>query len=218
MRYSQGNQDDVLATIFGRIGTTNKFCVEFGFDSDELTGGNGSNTARLRLEEGWSGVLFDKDHENGAINLHRELLTPDNLSSIFARYNVPPEPDYVSIDVDSIDLWLFRAMLLAGYRPCVVSVEYNPNYGLGESVTMREGETWQNGDRCYGASLAALYKVGHELFGYVLADVTPQMDAFFVRGDLWPETSLQAFEQFTNLPMHAVPAQGREAAVMVEYR
>lgn len=216
MRYSQGCQDEILKTIFDRIGTTNKLCVEFGFDSTELTGGNGANTARLILEDGWKGLLLDRDRQNLLINLHQITLTPENLSSVLAFHNVPREVDYVSIDVDSIDLWLFRALLQSGYRPRAVSVEYNANYRLEESVTMRPGQTWQNGDQCYGASLLALHRVAAR-FGYNLVDVAPQMDAFFVRGDLSEPVPLEKFERFTQIPTHAVPTLRRVAEAMVEY-
>lgn len=214
--YSQGNQDEVLQAIFEKIGTTNKFCVEFGMDSDELTGGNGANTARLILEEGWTGLLMDQGRQNSGINLWRETLTPENIAEVFVRRGVLLEPDYVSIDVDSIDLWLFRAMLESGYRPRVVSVEYNSNYALHESVTARPGTTWQNGDQCYGASLAALYRVGQE-FGYHLIDAVAGMDVFFVRSDLCDPVPLAEFAKYTQIPWHAVPTPERVAPTMMEY-
>jgi hypothetical protein len=215
--YSQGSQDEVLQAIFEKIGTTNKCCVEFGFDSDELTGGNGANTARLILEDDWTGLLMDQGRQNLDINLWRETLTPENLAEVFVRHRVGPCPDYVSIDVDSVDLWLFRAMLEAGYRPRVVSVEYNPNYSLAESVTARPGTTWQNGDRCYGASLAALYRVGQE-FGYHLIDAVVGMDVFFVRGDLCDPVPLAEFAKYTQISWHTASTPERIASIMVEYR
>ena len=214
--YSQGRQDEVLQAIFKKTGTTNKRCVEFGFDSDTLTGGNGANTARLILEEGWTGLLMDQGRQNHAINLWRETLTPENLAEVFTRHGVLLESDYVSIDVDSVDLWLCRAMFQAGYRPRVVSVEYNSNYALHESVTARPGTTWQYGDQCYGASLAALYRVGQE-FGYHLIDAVAGMDVFLVRSDMCEPVPLAEFAKYTQIPWHAVSAPGRIAAIMMEY-
>lgn len=215
--YSQAQQDTILKTIFDSVGATNKVCVEFGFNSLTLEGGSGSNVARLVIEEGWTGILFDKDLENPSINLHRIFLTPENICSVFAQHAVPTAPDYVSIDVDSIDLWLFRSLLLGGYRPRVISVEYNSNYGTEECVTVRPG-TVNTDDRCYGASLAAMYDVGRE-FGYQLVDIEPGLDLFFVVANLWKGSVLTLAEcqPFVHLFVHPVPTEARVLSTMMEY-
>src|SRR5262245_5040521 len=48
--YSQNGEDGILEEIFRRVGTTNRFFVEFGVES-----GAECNCARLALEEGWQG-------------------------------------------------------------------------------------------------------------------------------------------------------------------
>ena len=154
-RHSQGGQDGVLGAIFAQIGTVNTppLAVEFGFDSDSLTGGFGSNVANLVLHQGWRALLLDGGHENPAINLHREFLTAANIVEVFTRHGVPPEPDYVSIDLDSTDLWVFRA-LLKSFRARVFSVEYNSHFPLDAAITFPDdpAERWQE-DRGYGVSL-----------------------------------------------------------------
>ncbi len=55
----------MVETIFDKIGRTNKFYVEFGFGYAGLTNDRDSflnvkpNVGYMRLEGGWSGVLFD---------------------------------------------------------------------------------------------------------------------------------------------------------------
>jgi hypothetical protein len=127
--HSQGDQDGVLAEIFSRLGTTNRFFAEFGFDADSFAGGVGANT-QLLYAQGWRGLLMDGGHENAAIGLHREMITPGNVVGLFAKYGVPLEPDYVSIDLDSTDLWVFLALTKV-YRPRVMSIEYNMNFPAG---------------------------------------------------------------------------------------
>ena len=36
--------------------------------------------------------------------------------------------DYLSVDVDSTDLWLVEAVMMSAYRPRVISSEFNPNF------------------------------------------------------------------------------------------
>jgi hypothetical protein len=180
--YSQGSQDGIIQSIFENIGVTNKFCVEFGFNAPTLIGGSGPNTARLILEDNWNGLLLDGYYENKEINLHKEFLIPENIGDVFKKYSTPIEPDYISIDVDSIDLWLMKALLTHGYRPRVISSEYNANYPLGYSYTVKLG-TNHIGDMIYGASLTALNKVAEE-FNYSLIAVETHSDLFFIRNDL----------------------------------
>ena len=52
--YSQNGEDGIIEFIFSKIGTTNKFLVEFGV-------GNGfeCNTAYLLEKKGWKGLMMD---------------------------------------------------------------------------------------------------------------------------------------------------------------
>jgi hypothetical protein len=109
---SQSDQDGILSQIFSKdgIGYTNKYYVEIGFNSLTFEGGSGSNTYNL-YKNGWSGLLLDIENENSTINLHKHKVSMDNIVSIFDEYYVPSEPDYVSIDIDSQDLWVLRSII-----------------------------------------------------------------------------------------------------------
>merc|ERR1711874_29630 len=89
----------------------------------------------LHRNLGWRGLLLDGDHEMLSENLHKEYVTPENVVSIFDEHRVPREPDFVSIDIDGCDLWVFLN-LTEFYRPRVISIEYNPNYQYGESKSV----------------------------------------------------------------------------------
>jgi hypothetical protein len=217
--YSQYVQDGWIAEVFRNVGTTNKVCVEFGFNSSELTGGTGANTARLVIEDGWHPILLDAEYENPQINLHRELLTYENIGQVFRKHGVPQAPDYVSIDVDSIDLWLFLGMLQAGFRPRLVSSEYNSSFPLDVAATLKNDPSLKCyhvladgskvGDGVFGASLLALYQVAME-FDYRLACVERGSDVFFLRGDLSPVgVPLANYADCTNIPAHHTPTLER---------
>lgn len=221
---SQGGQDGILAEIFRHVPTVNSppFCVECGFNADTLTGGTGSNVATLVLDHGWRALLLDVDYENQSINLRREFLTSANVVDVFAKWIVPPQPDYISIDVDSVDLWLFRS-LLPHYRPAIYSVEYNPHFPLDVAVTCIDdtGIRWQK-DRAYGASLRALIAVARE-HGYSLVAVETGLDAFFVRDDLIDDGSgaiappLEHWRPATRLRLHAPVLDARRIGLFLDY-
>ena len=63
------------------------------------------------------------------------LLTPENIGEAFRSAGVPEDVDYVSIDVDSIDVWLLHGLLSSGYRPRVLSVEFNRNFNADMLAT-----------------------------------------------------------------------------------
>jgi hypothetical protein len=182
--YSQRGQDGVLEYVFSNVTPRNRppFCVEFGFNASSLTAGSGSNVANLVLNSHWSCLLLDANYENADINLHKHLLRSDNICDIFREYKVPSEPEYVSVDVDSTDLWLFRA-LLEQFRPMLVSVEYNANFPIDHAITHPPEGCLFNGECTYGASLKALDLVARS-FSYALIHVVTGLDAFFIRRDL----------------------------------
>lgn len=93
---SQGQQDGVIRSILTAIGETNRYYVEIGFNSFTHQGGSGSNTYAL-YERGWKGLLLDGFFENPEINLQKEFVTSLNVVDLFRKYQVPLEPDYVSI-------------------------------------------------------------------------------------------------------------------------
>eukprot|EP00747_Dinoflagellata_sp_TGD_P034358 gnl/TRDRNA2_/TRDRNA2_137206_c0_seq1.p1 gnl/TRDRNA2_/TRDRNA2_137206_c0~~gnl/TRDRNA2_/TRDRNA2_137206_c0_seq1.p1 ORF type:complete len:241 (-),score=24.91 gnl/TRDRNA2_/TRDRNA2_137206_c0_seq1:66-695(-) len=153
-------------------------------------GPSGGNTVLLQ-HQGWRGVRFDGDEVNLDIDLHKEFVTPQSIVALFRRYNVPIDVDYVSIDVDSCDLWVFLA-LTDVYRPAVVSVEYNSNYEINESLTnvcarpqdgFFQSTKFTKGHWGWSASIKAFYKAANHR-GYSLVWVEPLFDVFLVRTDL----------------------------------
>jgi hypothetical protein len=223
-RRSQGGQDRILDEIFSHVPTANRppFGVECGFNAATLAGGTGANVATLVQDRGWEALLLDGDHENPSINLRREHLTSANICDVFAKWGAPPHPDYISIDVDSTDLWLFRA-LLPHYRAAVFSVEYNAHFPLEVAATCADDPEarWQ-GDRGYGASLRALVQVARE-HGYSLVAVEPGLDAFFIRDDLLDDGSaaiappLEHWRSATLLGVHPPVRDRRRLDMFLDY-
>lgn len=175
--YSQNGEDGMIHAIFAMIGTTNKTFVEFGAED-----GIECNTRYISKHKGWKGLLMDGNHDNPALNLHKEFITAENIESLFATYNVPKEFDLLSIDIDGNDYWVWKA--IERYAPRVVIVEYNACIPYEPSVTIPYDPLfqWDKTDY-YGASLSALVSLARSK-GYVLVGVDPNgVNAFFVRDD-----------------------------------
>ena len=215
---TQSSQDGVISSIFAAIGTTNRFYAEFGFNSDDWVSGSGANTYQLHLG-GWTGVLLDGSHENATMNLHKHWLEPDGIASLFVRYEVPRELDYLSVDIDSVDLWMLRGLFVAGFRPRLISIEYNMNYAFRACVTQGWWVTrnWA-GNRIFGTSLRAVASLAEE-FGYAVVAVVRGNDAFLVPCDVlaahgFAAPALDEFEADTCANAHEeVPGDQRADAL-----
>jgi hypothetical protein len=183
--YSQGGEDGVLRRIFECIGASNRYFVEFGaWDGRHL-----SNTAHLRLDHGWSGLLMEGAPERRSEQVQREFVTVENLQALFTRYQVPQSFDLLSIDIDGNEYWVWKA--LRDFRPRVVVIEYNVFFGTAVSKTMPydPAHTWDK-TLFHGASLAALLKLGREK-GYSLVHTDSYApNAFFVSNSELPEAAI----------------------------
>lgn len=202
--YSQWGEDGILEEIFNRIGTTNRFYVEFGgWDGKYL-----SNTYNLKVNHGWSGLLLEgsqakvnsiPESERQNLNLHYAWVSSKNVNQLFQQHNVPKEFDLLSIDIDSDDFHVWKAV---SYRPRVVIIEYHP--GIDQNfhpLIIEEGQCQihtggpmshapdgrLNG--YFGANLRAMYELG-KVKGYELVS-TVNVNAIFVRKDEFEKLAIE---------------------------
>lgn len=191
--HSQNGEDGIIHEIFQRIGTTNKFFVEFGV-------GNGlqNNSAHLLLD-GWKGLWIeadDKNNENisnalenqinsGQLILKKQFIYKNNLKTILDDIKAPIEMDMLSIDIDGNDYWVWK--YLEVYQPRLLVIEYNGALGpyLDWKMEYDEKHFW-NGSKGirFGASLESLVKLGIEKGYSLIACNLTGVNAFFVRNDL----------------------------------
>mmetsp|Transcript_10852 Transcript_10852/g.16189 ORF Transcript_10852/g.16189 Transcript_10852/m.16189 type:complete len:340 (+) Transcript_10852:154-1173(+) len=168
--YSQNDEDGALLQILRCMGGHgNKEYFEFGSED-----GMQVNTHILRDLYGWHGHLLDGSNENPDINLHQEFFTPSNIVKLMEKYKASKDLDVLSVDTDMDDFYILREILLAGYRPRVLIVEYNRNFGADWAVSTiakpvghesRKSVGWANGDCYLGASAPAFFLLAKE-FGY----------------------------------------------------
>jgi hypothetical protein len=174
--HSQNGEDGVLLAILEAMGIARATALEFGVQD-----GSECNT-RVLAERGGTIIQWDCDHHEPSRGVYRELVTIGNLPELVARYDVPHDLDVLSIDVDYYDFYLWWRMSEIR-SPRLVIIEYNGAHGVDDDcVVLYEGvdKRW-DGTRYFGASLAALVRLGAKL-GYVLVHAeSAGINAFFVR-------------------------------------
>jgi hypothetical protein len=189
--FSQNGEDGIIEEIFNRIGTTDKFFIEFGIQD-----GIETNCTYL-LWKSWKGLwlegsekyvqmaskTFADEIQKQQLRIQTAFLTAENIEDLFKKYEVPKEFDLISIDIDGNDYYVWEAM--KNYAPRVVVIEYNSMIppSLGWVKSYRADETW-NGTNHFNAGLKA-HEILAEKKGYKLVGCNfSGCNAFFVREDL----------------------------------
>ncbi|MGH7821570.1 MAG: hypothetical protein ACREQ9_17535 [Candidatus Binatia bacterium] len=203
--FSQNEEDGVLLYLFSLIGAPTRRSVE-------ICAGDGieCNTANLLLRHGWTGLLVDGDEAK--VTRGREFyrraketrlwrptfvhawITAENVDALLSQHGFSGDVDLLSIDVDGMDYWIWKAIRAA--TPRVVVIESQDVWGPDIAVTVPYDREFRSrvtmeGPEYGGASLAALVKLGREK-GYRLVGCERYgFNAFFVRSgigeDVLPE-------------------------------
>lgn len=180
MVYSQGGEDGIIEAFFSLVEPQSKFCVEFGASNGFYI----SNTYYLRNMKNWNALLMEYTNENLAINLHKEFVNAENINDLFMKYNVPENVDFISIDIDFNDLYVWHA-LDSKYKPALVAIEYNNSLGpiQDKTVIYDPHGVWDE-TNYFGASATALYEIGRKK-GYSLIYMEKNgINCFFARDDV----------------------------------
>jgi hypothetical protein len=189
--YSQNGEDGIIAEIFNRIGTTNKFFVDFGAAS-----GVENNSAFL-LVKGWSGLWIEGDSSRfkiinqkfgfligRSLKAVHTIVKAENIESILRENRVPQEFDLLSIDIDGNDFWVWNA--ISWFKPRVVIIEYNATFPPDIDWVIKYNPDFKyiRYTSYFGASLKALEKLGTKKGYTLVACESKGVNAFFVRSDL----------------------------------
>jgi hypothetical protein len=185
---SQNSEDGLVLALVREAGSPTRTFVEVG------CGNNGGNSGFLARELGWSGIMIDGSEDalaEAALRFNSErvrfvhaFVTRENLDSLLRENGVGSEVDFLSIDIDGNDLWVWEG--LTACSPRVVSVEFNAVFGPERSVAVPYAADWQyeSGSDYFGASLTALARLAART-GYRLVSVEPRgANAFFLREDV----------------------------------
>jgi hypothetical protein len=207
---SQNDEAGIIDAIVAAIPARRRFFVEFGIgpnwhDRDYSQGLEG-NCVHL-ASKGWDGLFMDGNAHPPRYGVKQEFITAENINDMLRKYQVPDDFSLISIDVDGQDLWIWQAL---SYDPEFVIIEYNPNFGPNDSVSVPiDHEFRWDGTKYYGASLAAQNKIALSK-GYHLVCANA-VNAFFVKRHLIKNLSDFKFEEiFVGRDEHRVDPAARK--------
>jgi len=132
--YSQFGEDGIIKEILNRIEIENldKYCVEFG----ARDGIADSNTYNLIKNHDYKAVLIEGDKKyfkklcknfvsDEIIKLNKfvDFYGENSLDKILQNTKIPTNFDFLSIDIDGCDYFIFESLKL--YRPKIICIEFN---------------------------------------------------------------------------------------------
>lgn len=217
--YSQHGEDGVIEYLVSKIPDADHFIVEFGaYDGICM-----SNSRYLIEQQDWSAFLIEADERfyqkldvlyqtHPKVQILKSLVMPDTINSLFSQANVPKRFDVLSIDIDSVDYYVWEA--LSDFEPKVVVIEYNSSvpadteYVVPIEDVERLGATSQE-----GASLLSFYQLGQRKGYELVYSELSGANLFFVNRDYLHFFEHQALtpDELYQPPQFGLIAGGRAA-------
>ena len=189
--FSQNGEDGIIDVLTSKIIARNRYFIEIGA-SDGLE----NNTSWLALASKYTGLMIEGNPAMAAWGKY--LICPHNYgieyASMFVNAKTIPQltslaihkdPDVFSLDIDSIDYYIAKTVLEAGFHPKIFIVEYNSAFGPEQSLTVKYRDDFcvvneYGKSLYYGCSLAAWRKLFSD-FGYRFVTVDVRgINAFFI--------------------------------------
>tara|TARA_R110002051_G_scaffold276627_1_gene337985 strand:+ start:1348 stop:2064 length:717 start_codon:yes stop_codon:yes gene_type:complete len=186
---SQNGEDGILEGLFEDLEIKNGYGVELGAWDGKLY----SNLYAL-IQRGWSALLIEGDETKvnaqknnlqkwwDKIESHSGFVScepEEKLDDIFDMYNTPTDFDFLSLDIDGNDYWVWDS--LKKYTPKVVLIEYNNRFDEPVTITYDPNFRFHQ-TQYFGGSAPAMEKLakqkGYELVGMTICNM------IFVRKEL----------------------------------
>ncbi len=154
-----------------------------------------ANTRFLLVNRNWSGLIVDASDAHvralaGSPLLWRHDLTavtarvePGSVNGLLREHGFDSDLGLLSIDVDGSDYWIWEAVEA---EPLIVVVEYNSVFGAKRAVTIPyeagfDRTRAHHSNLYFGASLAALVRLGRARGYTLVGSNSAGNNAFFVR-------------------------------------
>jgi hypothetical protein len=197
--FSQFDEDGVILFCLSAAGTGARRFVDIGAGDGVIA----SNTANLALNLGFHGLFIDARATEVERGRHfyaahpdtkerppvflREWVTRENANELVRRAGFEGEIDFLSIDLDGNDYWIFEA--LDCVQPRLVCVETHTEHGLDDFVAPYDPDfDWRRAPResRIGASPLAMTRLAERL-GYRLVGANLYgFNVLYLRADLAP--------------------------------
>ena len=203
--FSQHGEDGILEYLIQNLRTCDKYFLE-------IAAGDGLEncTAWLALARKWSGVMVEGDqhlaehctqvfsHRIWNVSVRNCFVNLENIGGILSTLPMK-DFDVFSLDIDSIDFHILKAVLDLGYRPKILVLEYNSAFGPNQAVTVPYKSVFNRWDEhssgiYYGASIMA-WRILLEPLGYKFVTVDSSgTNAFFVKIDCFEKEFLDGIQ------------------------
>jgi len=190
-QYSQHGEDGVIAYLTSAVQNPDHYFIEIG-----CSDGRENNSSSL-LERGYNGIAIDGNRDKidsyskfvaergwlGKVLPLACMINFNNVVDVFSHFSVTT-PDFFSLDIDGIDYYVMTHLLIAGFRPKTVCVEYNAAL-LEQPLVVNYDENFDRWKKhqsgmYYGCSVAS-WKHLFSQFGYRFVTVESSgTNAFFV--------------------------------------
>lgn len=141
--FSQNGEDGIIDVLRHQLMSANRCVVEIG-----AADGTENNSSWLLTTAGYEGLMIEGDPRQSARarrNVARYsigsecvpmFVTLDTVNAILAKAPCR-DPDVFSLDIDGNDYHIAKALFDLGFRPKIVSVEYNSAFGPERSVASK---------------------------------------------------------------------------------
>lgn len=200
--FSQNGEDGIIEFLLENLIETNHYFIEIG-----SADGIDCNSLWHIITKKYGGIQIEASsklsstakrmtgHFAHNLKFKAKYVTVENISNLLSD-SWFQDPDFLSVDVDSIDFYLIKEIFNLHYRPKIVIVEYNSVFGPSISATVNYEEALSypsDGspeNYYYGASIQG-WKNFFTEFGYKFITVDSNgVNAFFVNPSCFREEFL----------------------------
>jgi len=196
--FSELDEDGIILFLLAVAGIDRARFVDIGA-GDCLTA---SNCANLALNLGFHGLFVDANADaiEGAAafyarhpdtrahppKVRHSFITCENVNEVIRDAALDGEIDVISIDIDGNDYWIWEA--ISSVQARIVVIETHVEYGLEDvCAPYRADFDWRRHsrrDQVFGASPAAMRRLGQKLGYRLVGGNRLGFNAFFLRDDL----------------------------------
>ena len=188
---SQNNEDGIINHIFDQLKIDRLNFIEIGFDyyqNNSLSILKKCNKALFVDGDSKKAIILRNAlklfYPKSKITVQNTLVDIDNINLIKEQnFTDQEEIDFLSIDVDGIDYYLFKEI---NFKPKLICIEYNFWFGkdLSCAAPYEKNYTLDSLSDYVGASLKAITGLANSKGYHLIAIDSACINAFFIRDDL----------------------------------